>query len=301
MTQGLIQSFEGLGPYAIEVKGVSKRYGDFAMENVSLSLPQGCVLGLVGENGAGKSTLIRMILGACRPDGGEIVTLGRRADSGAAFAQVREEIGVVLDEACLPQEMKAPQVGKMMAGVYQNWDMGAFEGYIRRFGVPMDKEIKTFSRGTKMKLAIAAAMSHGAKLLVLDEATGGLDPIVREEMLDLFNEFTRDETHAILLSSHIVTDLEKICDYIVFLHEGRVLMADEKDALEEKYAVAVLDEMGLASLREKAPGAILRVLRSRGMIRALVRRTEMRDDALLERASIEEIMLLLSGKGEKIR
>ena len=299
MSEGMIKSFEGLGPYAIEAKGVCKRYGDFEMKDVSLSLPQGCVLGLVGENGAGKSTLIRMILGACRPDGGEVVTLGSRADSGAAFAQVRQEIGVVLDEACLPQEMKAMQVGKMMAGVYRNWDMRAFEGYIRRFAIPTDKEIKTFSRGTKMKLAIAAAMSHRAKLLVLDEATGGLDPVVREEMLDLFNEFTREETHAVLLSSHIVTDLEKICDYIVFLHEGRVLMADEKDALEEKYAVAVLGEADFAQLRDGKPGAILRALRSHGAVRALVRRDAAGGDMLLERASIEEIMLLLS-KGEKL-
>ena len=299
MSESMIKSFEGFGPFAIEAKGVCKRYGDFEMKDVSLALPQGCVLGLVGENGAGKSTLIRMILGACRPDSGEVVTLGSRADRGAAFARVRQDIGVVLDEACLPQEMRAAQVGKMMAGIYSNWDAQAFEGYIRRFGIPTDKEIKTFSRGTKMKLAIAAAMSQHAKLLVLDEATGGLDPIVREEMLDLFNEFTREETHAILLSSHIVTDLEKICDYIVFLHEGRVLMADEKDALEEKYAVAVLNEAGFADLRAKRPDAILRVLRAHGIVRALVRRDAADGGMLLERASIEEIMLLLA-KGEKL-
>ena len=300
MSESMIKSFEGLGPLAIEVKGACKRYGNFSMEDVSLALPQGCVLGLVGENGAGKSTLIRMILGACQPDGGEVVTLGSRADRGAAFSQVRQDIGVVLDEACLPQEMKAMQVGKMMAGIYKNWDARAFEGYIRRFDIPTDKEIRTFSRGTKMKLAIAAAMSHGARLLVLDEATGGLDPIVREEMLDLFNEFTRDETHAVLLSSHIVSDLEKICDYIVFLHEGRVLLSDEKDALEEKYAVAVLDEAGFASLRAAHPDAVLRVLRAHGAVRALVRRGAAIGDVLLERASVEEIMLLVV-KGEEIK
>ena len=299
-SKGMIRPIVDAGPLAIEVKGACKRYGDFEMKDVSLALPQGCVLGLVGENGAGKSTLIRMILGACRPDAGEVVTLGQRADSGAAFAKTRQDIGVVLDEACLPQEMKAMQIGRMMAGLYQSWDMGAYEGYIRRFGVPTDKEVKTFSRGTKMKLAIATAMSHRAKLLVLDEATGGLDPIVREEMLDLFNEFTREEDHAILISSHIVTDLEKICDYIVFLHEGRVLMADEKDALSERYAVAALDETAFARLRASAPGAILRVMRSYGAVRTLLLREAVGEELPLERTSIEDIMLLLS-KGEEIK
>ena len=289
-----------MSQYAIEVRGACKRYGDFTLGPVKLTLPKGCVLGLVGENGAGKSTLIRLIMGACRPDEGDVLTLGETAGSGARFARVRQDIGVVLDEACLPMEMKAAQVGRMMAGIYKNWDAQAFEGYLKRFGVPLDKDVKAFSRGTKMKLAIATAMSHNAKLLVLDEATGGLDPIVRDEMLDLFNEFTRDEEHAILLSSHIVTDLEKICDYIVFLHRGQVLMAEEKDALDEQYAVALCDEAGFAKLRGAHPGAILRVLRAHGAVRALVRREEIGEGALLERASIEEVMLLLT-KGESVK
>ena len=285
---------------AIEVRGALKRYGDFTLGPVDLTLPQGCVLGLVGENGAGKSTLIRMIMGACRPDAGEIVTLGEKVENGERFAKVRQDVGVVLDEACLPLEMKAAQIGKMMAGIYKNWDMQAFEGYVSRFGVPVDKEVKALSRGTKMKLAIAVAMSHNARLLVLDEATGGLDPIVREEMLDLFNEFTREEDHAILISSHIVTDLEKICDYIVFLHRGQVLMAEEKDALDEKYGIALCDEAGFARLREVHADAILRVLRAHGAVRALVRRDRLGAHENLERATVEDIMLLLT-KGDEIR
>ena len=285
---------------AIEIRDVCKRYGDFALDRVSLTLPQGCVLGLVGENGAGKSTLIRTMLGACSPDSGKVLTLGVKADRSARFADVRQDIGVVLDEACLPLQMTAPQIGKMMAGIYRNWDMNAFDGFVQRFGIPRDKEVKSFSRGTKMKLAIAVAMSHNARLLVLDEATGGLDPIVRDEMLDVFNEFTRDETHAILLSSHIVTDLEKICDYIVFLHGGRVLMAEEKDALDERYGIALCDEPGFAKLRAAHPDAIMRVLRAHGAVRVLVRREKLSENTPLERAFIEDVMLLLT-KGEEIR
>lgn len=161
---------------AIELNHVAKRYGDFALEDVNLTLPQGCVLGLIGENGAGKSTLIRMMLGACRPDGGEVRVLGEKAGRTATFTKVRQDIGVVLDEACLPDELTAQQVGKVMHGIYANWDDAAFSSLCARLDLPKGKKVKDFSRGTKMKLAIAVALSHKAKLLVLDEATGGLDP-----------------------------------------------------------------------------------------------------------------------------
>ncbi len=284
--------------YAIEARGLEKRYGDFALQGVDLALPQGCVLGLVGENGAGKSTLIRMILGACRPDGGTVTTLGVPAGRSAAFARAREEIGVVLDDACLPQNLTAAQLGRAMAGVFARWDEKAYRAFLNRFGVPEGQRVSQLSRGTRMKLALAVAMSHGARLLVLDEATGGLDPIVREEMLDVFNDFTREETHSVLLSSHIVTDLEKICDYVVFLHEGRVLLSEEKDALDERYALLPLDEASLSRLASERPGAILRTLRAHGQLRALALRDKLPPDAPAERAGIEDIMLLLT-KGEE--
>ena len=233
---------------AIELSHVGKRYGDFALEDVNLTLAQGCILGLVGENGAGKSTMIRMILGACRPDSGTVTTLGCDTANADALADVRQDVGVVLDEACLPDELTAAQTGRFFSGIYKNWDAAAFDAYVKRFDLPPAKRVKEYSRGTKMKLAIAVAMSHDAKLLVLDEATGGLDPIVRDEILDVFNEFTRDETHAILISSHIVSDLEKICDYTAFLHKGRLLLVEEKDALMDKYAVLQLTEAGYAAL-----------------------------------------------------
>ena len=218
---------------AIELKQVKKRYGDFALNDVNICLPQGCVLGLIGENGAGKSTLIRMICGMCKPDGGEVVVLGERAGRSAAFTRVKQDIGVVLDEACLPDELTASQIAQCMRGIYTHWDDEAFGGFMRRFALPEDKAVRHYSRGMKMKLAIAAAMSHHAKLLLLDEATSGLDPVVRDDILDVFNEFTRQEDHSVLISSHIVSDLEKICDYVVFIQKGNVILSEEKDRLLE--------------------------------------------------------------------
>lgn len=144
---------------------------------------------------------------------------------------------MVLDEGCFPETLTAPQVGRVMAATYRRWEQDTFDAYCRRFALPEKTAFKDYSRGMKMKLTIAVALSHQAQLLVLDEATAGLDPIVRDEILELFNEFTRDETHSVLISSHILSDLEKLCDYIAFLHQGRLLFCEEKDALLEQYGI----------------------------------------------------------------
>lgn len=282
------------GENAIELKHVGKSYGDFALSDISFSLPAGCVLGLIGENGAGKSTLIRMMLGACRADGGSIRVLGQEADGSRAFAQLRQRLGVVLDEACLPEELNAPQIGRMMRGIYSGWEDKTFAGLCARFSLPADKTVRHYSRGMKMKLAIACALSHGAELLLLDEATGGLDPVVRDEILDLLCEYTRDASHSILMSSHIVSDLEKICDYLVFLHGGRVILATEKDALDEEYAVLTIGE---DELKRLSPACVLRVLRSHGAVRVLARRGLLPANMEAGRTGIEDVMLLLE-KGE---
>ena len=282
------------GENAIELKHVGKRYGDFALSDISFSLPAGCVLGLIGENGAGKSTLIRMMLGACRADGGSIRVLGQEADGSRAFAQLRQRLGVVLDEACLPEELNAPQIGRMMRGIYSGWEDKTFAGLCARFSLPADKTVRHYSRGMKMKLAIACALSHGAELLLLDEATGGLDPVVRDEILDLLCEYTRDASNSILMSSHIVSDLEKICDYLVFLHGGRVILATEKDALDEEYAVLTIGE---DELKRLSPACVRRVLRSHGAVRVLARRGLLPGNMEAGRTGIEDVMLLLE-KGE---
>ena len=216
---------------AIEIKNLSKHYQGFSLENLNLTLPSGCIMGLVGENGAGKSTAIRMILGMSRPDSGEITVFGQKLT-----AEQKERIGVVLDEPGYPSCMNAAQIGKMLAGIYRSWEQETYAGYLTKLRIPEKKPFKDFSKGMKMKLCLAAALSHGASLLILDEATSGLDPVVRDELLDIFNDFTRDEGNSVLISSHIVSDLEKICDYIAFLHKGRLMLCREKDELLNEYA-----------------------------------------------------------------
>lgn len=220
---------------ALELNHVNIRLDDFTIQNLTLALPQGTVMGLVGENGAGKSTTIRMLLGSLKPDSGTIQVLGQSQDKD--FDRVKEDLGVVLDEPCFPECLNAKNVNNVMARTYRNWNRDQFYDYLRRFELPEDKAFKDYSRGMKMKLAIAVALSHDAKLLLLDEATSGLDPVVRDEILDIFFEFTRDEAHSILLSSHIVSDLEKVCDYIAFLHKGRMLVCQEKELLLERFGL----------------------------------------------------------------
>ena len=279
---------------AIEIKGLEKRYDGFQLGSFDLTLPSGCIMGLVGENGAGKSTTIKLIMNAIGRDVGEISVLGVDNRS-AEFRDVKEDIGVVLDEAYFPEVMSARNVGKVMALTYKNWDAAAFEGYLKKFSLAPDKIFKDYSRGMRMKLAIAAALSHGAKLLILDEATSGLDPMARDELLDIFNDFTRDENCSILLSSHIVSDLEKICDYIAFLHRGRLVLCEEKDRLLEEYALVRLPEERLSELSEES--IISRRASSYGT-EALVLRCGIPAAIPTEHTSLEDIILFLA-KGDE--
>lgn len=282
---------------AIELSHICKSFDTFAIQDLSLTVPSGTICGLVGENGAGKSTTIRLLMGALRPDSGAAAVLGTDVSS-PAFTAVKEDVGVVLDEAYFPETLNALQVGKILAATYRQWEPSAYDGYLRRFGLPEKKPLRDFSRGMKMKLAIAAALSHRPKLLVLDEATSGLDPIVRDEVLEIFNEFTREEDHSILISSHIVSDLEKLCDYIAFLHQGRLLFCEEKDRLLEDCGIFV----GTAEQAESLlPEAVIgREAKDYGGVRALVRRSMVPESLVLERPTVEEIILFIV-KGEEKR
>ena len=279
---------------AIEIKGLEKSYDGFQLGSFDLTLPSGCIMGLVGENGAGKSTTIKLIMNAIGRDAGEISVLGVDNRS-AGFRDVKEDIGVVLDEAYFPEVMSARNVGKVMALTYKNWDAAAFEGYLKKFSLAPDKIFKDYSRGMRMKLAIAAALSHGAKLLILDEATSGLDPMARDELLDIFNDFTRDENCSILLSSHIVSDLEKICDYIAFLHRGRLVLCEEKDRLLEEYALVRLPEERLSELSEES---IISRRASGYGTEALVLRGGIPAAIPTEHTSLEDIILFMA-KGDE--
>lgn len=220
---------------AIEIKNLCKSYTGFKLDNISLNLPEGCIMGLIGENGAGKSTIIKLILNIVKFDGGSVTLLGK--DAADNIKLLKEDIGVVLDDRGLPSCLNVKQIQKIMKNSFKNWSQPDFNDYIDRFALPVDIKIKDFSTGMKMKLNIAVALSHNARLLILDEATSGLDPVIRNEILNIFEEFTRDEHHTILISSHIVSDLEKICDYIAFLHKGRLMLCEEKDRLKENYVL----------------------------------------------------------------
>ena len=235
---------------ALEIKNLTKKYSGFTIDNISFTLPSGCILGLIGENGAGKTTTIKMILDMVRKDGGEIKIFGKDNTNNIKLA--KEDIGVVLDEVGIPTCLNAHRVGKIMRSSFKNWNDADYIGYLKKLSIPDDKEFKDFSRGMKMKLGIAIALSHDPKLLILDEATSGLDPIVRDEVLDIFNEFTRSEDHSILISSHIVSDLEKLCDYIAFLHKGKLMLFEEKDVLLAEYGVIHCSEKTLSKLESSA-------------------------------------------------
>ena len=220
---------------ALEIKNLTKAYPGFTLDNLNLTLPSGCIMGLIGENGAGKSTTIKLILDMIHKESGSIAILGK--DNTDSIELTKEDIGVVMDEVGIPECLTVKQVGNVMKNTFRNWDDAEYARLAQKLALPDKKQFKEFSRGMKMKLGIAIALSHKAKLLILDEATSGLDPVVRDEVVEMFSDFTRDENHSILISSHIVSDLEKLCDYVAFLHKGKLLLCEEKDQLLAEYGL----------------------------------------------------------------
>lgn len=273
---------------AIEIKGLKKSYKDFDLE-LSLALPRGCIMGLVGENGAGKSTTIKCILGMVEKDAGTIKVLSQ--DAGGSGKALKEQIGVVMDEPPFPEGLTAKQIGRVMAGIFKSWDSAVYNAYLTRFSLPLDKGFKEFSRGMKMKLSIAAALSHHPTLLILDEPSSGLDPLVRDEVMDIFSEFTRDESHSILISSHIVSDLEKICDYIAFIHKGRLMLCEEKDELLEKFCFV---RCAAGELESISPEAVIGRKRNPYGVSAIVRREAVPAGMKQTPVSIEELFVFMT-------
>ena len=273
---------------ALEIKDLNKSFKDFKLDSLSLTLPCGCIMGLIGENGAGKSTTIKLILDILKKDSGSITILGR--DNEDNIQLTKEDVGVVMDEAGIPDCMTAAQVGKVMSYTFKNWDGGEYAELLKRFDLPSDKPFKDFSRGMKMKLSIAVAMSHHAKLLLLDEPTSGLDPVVRDEVVELFFDFTRDEEHSILISSHIVSDLEKLCDYIAFLHKGKLLLCEEKDVLLSEYGIVHCTSEQLAAMDAQA---ILHKKESPYGVEAIVSRASVPADISISPISIEELFVYM--------
>lgn len=277
----------------IRIQNLTKRFEGFALEGVSFAVPRGAVVGFIGENGAGKSTTIKSILGLIRPDGGSVEVFGK--DVGLLTKEERGRLGAVLGDGKLPENLTAKDLDGVFRHIFARWDAAAFFAYLDRFALPRGKKIKDFSRGMRQKFALAVALSHGADVLVLDEPTAGLDPVARDEILDILYDFMQDERRSVLISSHIVSDLEKLCDYIAFIHRGRLVFFEEKDALYEKYAVL---RAPLETLRSCAD-AVVAVHRGEFGAGALVLRAKLPAGIPVERAGIEDIMLYFA-RGEKL-
>lgn len=218
----------------LQVNNLTKHYPNFTLDHVSFDLPKGTIMGLIGENGAGKSTTINAMLDLIHKDEGSVTFWGEELSSSK---QLKEDIGVVFDGINFYETLTPAKVAKISSAAYKQWDEDLFHDYMKCFELPTDKEIKTLSKGMKMKLSIAVALSHHPKLLILDEATSGLDPVMRDDILDVFMDFVQDEDHSIIMSSHISTDLEKIADYITFIHQGKVLFCKSKDELRYNYGI----------------------------------------------------------------
>ena len=270
----------------LEIRNLSKHYAGFSLKNINLTLPKGSIIGFVGENGAGKSTTIKLILNLIHRDSGDISVLGM--DNIKEENRIKEDIGVVFDESSFPDNVRAADVSLIMKNIYKNWDNSLFCSYLQKFSLPAKKIVKEYSRGMKMKLAIAVALSHHARLLILDEATSGLDPVVREEILDIFFEFIQDEENAIFISSHIISDLEKIADYIALIHEGELLFMETKDQLLSDYGICKCSN---ADYERMDQNIVISSRKNQFGVEALVKKKDLQGDFTVDNASIEEIIL----------
>lgn len=282
----------------LQVENLTKQYAGFMLDHVSFSVPKGTIMGLIGENGAGKSTTINAILDIIHKDDGTVTFWGQELSSSS---QLKEDIGVVFDDINFYDTLTPAKVGKISSAAYKQWDEYLYQGFLNRFQLPSDKEIKTLSKGMKMKLCIAVALSHKPKLLILDEATSGLDPVMRDDILDVFLDFVQDENHSILMSSHITTDLEKVADYITFIHQGKVLFCKTKDELRYHYGIircgaAMLDQLDkdeiLAYRKDDYQWNVL--VADKGKARRKYK------NAVVDDATIDDILLLYV-KGEQAR
>ena len=285
--------------YAIQVKNLTKTYKDFSLDSISLALPCGTVMGLVGENGAGKSTFINSILGIVEAQYDQVSMLGY--DLKTQEKLIKEDIAVIFSDSHYDLSFTPLFVGKMLSQVYKNWDHEKYMDYLKRFRLPEKKRLKKFSTGMRVKLEFAAALSHHPKLLILDEATSGLDPVVRDEILDILREFTEREDRAVLMSSHITSDLDKIADYIAYIHEGRLLFVKTYDDLQNNYGII---NCGRQLFDALSPDDIAAYKKEAYSYRVLVSNKQklkkVFSDVPIENASVEDIMLFYI-KGEKIR
>lgn len=276
--------------YILEIDNLSKAHYEFKLNEISFKLPKGSIMGLVGENGAGKTTTIKLILNLIKKNNGSIKVLGM--DNIRDERTIKENIGVVLDESNFHDNLRPVDISLVMKNIYKNWDTDVFLDYLNKFKLPPKKIVKDFSKGMKMKLSIAVALSHNPKLLILDEPTGGLDPIVRSEILDIFLEFIQDEERSILFSTHITSDLDKIADYITFIHAGDIIFSESKGELLNNFGIIkcgetdfnTIDKSNIVGYRKNQFGYEV-------LINNKYSEKNKYKDLLMDYANLEDIML----------
>ena len=275
----------------LEVKNLQKSYSDFVLGPISTHFPGGVIIGLIGENGAGKTTFIKSLLGIIQSEG-SIQIFGR--DMNKEAREIKEDIGVVLDNSFFPEVMTANDIHKIMKNLYKNWDPGLFFSYLDKFSLPRNKAIKTFSKGMRKKLEIVTSLAHHPKFLILDEPTSGLDPIVRKEVLDLFLDFIQDEEHTLLLSTHITSDLEHIADYILFLDKGHIVLEETRDDIMDNYGIL---KCGIEDFSSIVKGDVIRFLKNKYGYEILVKNPELLKKKypkmVMDKITLEELMVLL--------
>lgn len=276
--------------HLLEVKDLCKTYQTFSLKHVHVTVPKGSIVGFIGENGAGKTTTIKAIIGAIKREQGDIRLFEQSIDNQSE--KLKQDIGVVMEGSFFYDDFTPKQIARVLSGVYIHWDQAKFDAYLEKFKLPATKPIKEFSKGMRMKLSLIIALSHDAKLLILDEPTSGLDPIVRNEILEEFLAFIQDENHGILLSSHITTDLEKIADYITFIHNGEIVFTEEKDALIYNYGLL---KCGASEFDQLDVTDFVGYRKGQFQIEALVKnKAQMQKkypNFFIDAVSIEEIML----------
>lgn len=278
---------------AIEIRNLKKYYPGFTLDIPELILPGGCIMGLIGENGAGKSTAIRLIMDIACKDYGTVTVLGTD-NRDKKFRYTKNDIGVVLDECGFPDSFKVETVEKIMIRAYLNWDVECFHRLLDKFSIDYFKSIKELSNGMKMKLSFAVALSHGSKLLILDEATNGIDPVARDEIVEMILDFTRQEDHSVLISSHIVSDLEKICDYVAFMHKGNLIVCEEKDILLSRYGII---RCSREEFEKIDPEAVKHARHTDYFSEAVVLRDALSEDIQLLPIGIEELFVAMVKEG----
>lgn len=272
----------------ILVRDLCKQFDGFLLDHVSFQVPKGRIVGFIGENGAGKSTTINLILDELKKDNGQIQIFGMEN----TISSVKENIGVVFDECCFHEVFNTSDIEKILSGVYKSWDSSLYRQYLKKFKIPEKKQIGSFSKGMKMKLSIICAMAHKPKLLILDEATTGLDPVVRDEMLDLFLEFMQDEECSIFFSSHITSDIQKIADYVILIHQGKIIFEEQKDDLVYNFGIMKCGKEKFASI---SPDDYIIHRNTNMCVECLVRDREAMKrkykNIVIDNAALEDIML----------